>query len=169
MSSSSTQTPTAPNGNPLPPTTQFRNDQYKKLLHYTSLSALVVCPTLMLLPPRKLDIYTVLLLTSTGLAGNQVAREYTGRSIADRIYGIGAVHTPPRVETPQVGVGRDVKDQLREQAERDVREKAVWKRQRDAREKEALEDGRGYGGIITDQIWEVWNWGQKKNGDNEEK
>ena len=26
----------------------------------------------------------------------------------------------------------------------------------------ALEEGRGYGGLITDQIWEVWNWGKDK-------
>jgi hypothetical protein len=25
-----------------------------------------------------------------------------------------------------------------------------------------LAEGRGYGGLILDQIWEVWNWGQVK-------
>lgn len=35
-----------------------------------------------------------------------------------------------------------------------------WKQQRDRKEKEALEEGRGYGGLIADQIWEVWNWGR---------
>lgn len=38
-----------------------------------------------------------------------------------------------------------------------------WKAKRDRREKEALEEGRGYGGLIMDQIWEVWNWGKDKN------
>ena len=37
-----------------------------------------------------------------------------------------------------------------------------WKAKRDQREKEALEEGRGYGGLIMDQIWEVWNWGRDK-------
>jgi hypothetical protein len=37
-----------------------------------------------------------------------------------------------------------------------------WKKKRDEREKQALEEGRGYGGLIVDQIWEVWNWGEKK-------
>lgn len=37
-----------------------------------------------------------------------------------------------------------------------------WKAKRDQREKEALEEGRGYGGLIMDQIWEVWNWGKDK-------
>jgi len=38
-----------------------------------------------------------------------------------------------------------------------------WKQKRDEREKEALEEGRGYGGLILDQIWEVWNQGRKKD------
>jgi len=42
------------------------------------------------------------------------------------------------------------------------RGKADWKVARDAREKEALEEGRGYGGLIVDQIWEVWNWGRER-------
>ncbi|KAI1501098.1 hypothetical protein F5X99DRAFT_212692 [Biscogniauxia marginata] len=35
-----------------------------------------------------------------------------------------------------------------------------WKKERDRREKEALsEGGGGYWGLITEQIWEVWNQG----------
>jgi hypothetical protein len=37
-----------------------------------------------------------------------------------------------------------------------------WKQKRDQKEKEALEEGKGYGGLIMDQIWEVWNWGRDK-------
>lgn len=37
-----------------------------------------------------------------------------------------------------------------------------WKKKRDQREKEALEEGKGYGDLIMDQIWEVWNRGEKK-------
>lgn len=47
--------------------------------------------------------------------------------------------------------------------------KVDWKAQRDAREKKALEEGRGYGGLIIDQIWEVWNWGRERPGEIEEK
>lgn len=43
-----------------------------------------------------------------------------------------------------------------------------WKAKRDQREKEALEDGRGYGGLIMDQIWEVWSWGKAKAEDVKE-
>jgi hypothetical protein len=38
-----------------------------------------------------------------------------------------------------------------------------WKVKRDQKEKEALEEGRGYGGLIMDQIWDVWSWGKDKN------
>ena len=41
-------------------------------------------------------------------------------------------------------------------------EKSTWKKDRDRREKEALEEGKGYGDMITEQIWEVWNWGRDK-------
>ena len=44
-----------------------------------------------------------------------------------------------------------------------------WKAKRDQREKEALEEGRGYGGLIMDQVWEVWNWGGKKMEEVKEK
>lgn len=37
-----------------------------------------------------------------------------------------------------------------------------WKAKRDQREKEALEEGKGYGHLIMEQIWEVWNWGRDK-------
>lgn len=40
--------------------------------------------------------------------------------------------------------------------------KEDWRAKRDREEKEALEEGRGYGGLIMDQIWEVWNWGRDK-------
>ena len=49
-------------------------------------------------------------------------------------------------------------------------EREGWKERRLREEREALEEGRGYGGLIWDQIWEVWNWekGRKgKDGDGE--
>ena len=40
-----------------------------------------------------------------------------------------------------------------------------WKERRLREEREALEEGRGYAGLIWDQIWEVCNWGKgKENG-----
>ncbi|KZF26513.1 hypothetical protein L228DRAFT_242988 [Xylona heveae TC161] len=42
-----------------------------------------------------------------------------------------------------------------------------WKEKRLQEEREALEEGRGYGSLIMDHIWEVWNWG-KKSEDEED-
>jgi len=48
-------------------------------------------------------------------------------------------------------------------------EEEGWKAKRDAKERQALEEGKGYGDLITDQIWEVWNWGKSKTGETTEK
>ena len=47
-------------------------------------------------------------------------------------------------------------------------EKVGWKEKRLREEREALEEGRGYGGLIMDQIWDVWTWGKGKEEEEEE-
>lgn len=48
-----------------------------------------------------------------------------------------------------------------------------WKEKRLREEQEALDEGKGYGDLIMDHIWEVWNWGkpgdQKKRDEINEK
>lgn len=44
-----------------------------------------------------------------------------------------------------------------------------WKERRLKEEREALQEGKGYGSLIVEQIWEVWNWGKKKEEDLEGK
>ncbi len=48
-------------------------------------------------------------------------------------------------------------------------EKPGWKERRLAEEQEKISQGEGYGGMIMDQIWEVWNWGKEKGKDLERK
>lgn len=50
-------------------------------------------------------------------------------------------------------------------------EKAGWKERRLAEEQEKISKGEGYGGMIMDQIWEVWNWGKEtaEEDDQDEK
>ncbi|MCJ1353699.1 MAG: hypothetical protein MMC33_003686 [Icmadophila ericetorum] len=43
-------------------------------------------------------------------------------------------------------------------------EEEGWKERRSREEREALEEGKGYGDLIMDQIWEVWTWGKSKDG-----
>jgi hypothetical protein len=42
------------------------------------------------------------------------------------------------------------------------RETEGWQERRLKEERERLANGEGYGDMIMDQIWEVWNWGEKK-------
>ena len=190
-----------------------------KLVHNVSLAALIVCPLVMALPPRKFDIYTGLLMTGTFLGGNQLAWEYTGRSFLDRckarmqaIQSMGDGSLPEKAKIMQVRLREErerrerregmqtvyanpvaekekkekveskVLDEVRrtkeeeQRRERGIIEKVWlggegddWKAKRDKREREALEEGRGYGGLIMDQIWEVWSWGKDKVEDVKEK
>lgn len=48
-------------------------------------------------------------------------------------------------------------------------EKPGWRERRLAEEQEKISQGEGYGGMIMDQIWEVWNWGKGKGEELEEK
>lgn len=76
------------------------------------------------------------------------------------------------VEKEKTGVLEELEAQKAERAEKERGliekvwlggEGSDWKAKRDQREREALEEGRGYGGLIMDQIWEVWSWGKNKN------
>ena len=75
-----------------------------------------------------------------------------GKAVGDAERGAGNPVGPTTAAVLQVG-----------------REREDWKARRDAREREALEDGSGYGGLIRDQIWEVWNagWRSKSEGSGE--
>lgn len=71
------------------------------------------------------------------------------------------------VAAPGIGAGAGEDD---ERDKKGVLQKAWygqegkdWKQKRDQREKEALEEGKGFSGLIADQIWDVWSWGGKKD------
>lgn len=43
---------------------------------------------------------------------------------------------------------------------------ARWAKERNQEVQDALDVGKGFGDIIIDQVYEVWNW-RKKGGDDE--
>ncbi|TVY18215.1 hypothetical protein LARI1_G004030 [Lachnellula arida] len=164
---------------------------YAKLNHNLAIATVIVCPALILLPPRKLDFYTFALLSTTFLGGNQLAQDYTGRSFVVQINGaveqlreeslrkreerqkfrqqvvdwdrealVGKMNA--NVEGGKSGVLEEVK------RKQDEVRKGQWKEERDKREKEAAEEGRGYGDLIMDQVWEVWSGGKKKSDTDED-
>lgn len=164
-----------------PPPTSTDN---AKILHNLSLAAFIICPALILLPPRKLDIYTISLLTGTFIGSNQLVQDYTGRSITVRVqesFEQRRLETlrkqQQRKDAPaevlewereslvgKMNMGTGEKSEVLEE----VKRRGKWKEERDRREKEAAEEGRGYGDLIADQVWEVWNWG-KGGKDEDEK
>lgn len=166
---------------PQPPTRQptpTETNQYASTIHNVAFGALFLCPALALLPPRKLDLYTLALVTSTGFSANYLYRERYNRSIWERA--ISAVPTDDSASLP-TEKAREFQQMMRERrlAEGRVEEKNLaqkvwmggesegWKERREREDREKLAEGKGYGDIIMDQIWEVWNWG-KVNEDAEE-
>jgi hypothetical protein len=48
-----------------------------------------------------------------------------------------------------------------------ARKREEWKAERQHEIQEELEEGKGFGDMIMDQIWEVWNWGKPKQDDDD--
>lgn len=155
--------------------------QYLRFKHVASLILVVAAPILIALPPRKLDLYTFTLTTAFLLSANQLTLERSGRSI------LGHMNPYSLHELPSQRA-HEVQDRLRkerllqieksgrslQEAEREIDkrrplgeklwmggEKEGWKERRLREEQEAIEEGRGYGSLIMEQIWDVWNWGKK--------
>lgn len=169
---------------PQPPQRQptpNESDRYAKALHNTALCALVACPALILIPPRKLDFYTFSLGGATLFSANFLIREQTGRSVWQHISQPRQQHVPMSYSsvppTEQANLQRELQTAENElqrirqdgasvtaqvQSQRDA-----WKAQREAEINEDVEDGKGFGDMIMDQIWEVWNWGKPKDDEDE--
>jgi hypothetical protein len=183
-----------------------------KLVHNVAFGALIVCPVLALLPPRKMDVYTLMLLFGTGFGANQLTREYSGRSIIQhasmRMQSFSSSSELPekarimqeRLRVEKAERNRRMEESLRGElkgsepaveskiltaltgrtaGEKDDKKDSLslvdkiwmgsegpnWKQKRDQREREALEQGKGYGDLIGEQIMEVWNWGKSGTED----
>ena len=138
---------------------------------------LFVAPALIALPPRKLDLYTFTLAGIFAVSGNQLLRERNGVGILGALPGREAgrsvteiaqgrsqeriLEEPKRREDVVRGVMRDGR-QIHEKARVVPEVTENWKEKRLKEEQEKLDQGEGYGGMIMDQIWDVWNWGEKK-------
>jgi len=154
---------------------------YAKTLRNTALVTAVACPLLALLPPRKLDLFTAGLGITTVYSTNYLVRDYTGRSIQQHITGA----RPPVLarESLQVdeahaqaadAVRLERQEALRVSKERagiaeqvEATKQAKWAKERNQEVQDALDVGKGFGDIIIDQVYEVWNWGKKRDDDEE--
>ncbi|KAL2444040.1 hypothetical protein ABEF95_014912 [Exophiala dermatitidis] len=169
---------------------QHITDDYHRFLSTASLATCVLAPVIIALPPRKLDLYSFSLAGTFVISANYQLKERTGRGIVER------ARMPHIFGMPEQA--REIQLRMREAQTRDenrllegssspttqkksgslLEEKAKelwmggetegWKERRLREEQEKLANGEGYGSMIMDQIWEVWNWGKVKDEDEEE-
>ncbi|PCD37576.1 hypothetical protein AU210_006074 [Fusarium oxysporum f. sp. radicis-cucumerinum] len=164
-------------------------------IHNSAIAGAVIAPLAMLLPPRKIDLRFFVLASAFSLATNQLAYEYTGSSIYSRfgnrvgsIFGTelpeGAQRTQrllrehrereaalkarlgqqnPQSEEEKTGVAKALNDVWMGGEERN------WREQRAKEHQQKMEEGKGIGDIIMEQVADVWsgNWGKgaKKQDD----
>ncbi|KAK8219967.1 hypothetical protein M8818_000383 [Zalaria obscura] len=181
---------------PQPPNrlpTDSETNQYRSIVHNVALASLVVCPILVILPPRKFDAYTIGLLGMTAVSGNHLYREQTGRSFLQDLRPSSWLMPTGEAANSSLPTDRAREFQKHMKAQKEARlaaegqavetaaetpaadgqkqgvleqvwmgkEKEGWQAKREKEVQEALAEGKGYGDIIMDQIWEVWNWGKK--------
>ncbi len=165
---------------------------YHKFLHTSTLVGCVLIPVLIALPPRKLDLYTFSLTGALFASANHQTKERTGLGILGHVSkpflqrdrprgspvpgsdGMTAAREQTRLlddaPTPlpaERRTGTTLEEQAREAWTRG--EKEGWRQQRLREEQEKLDQGEGYGSMIVDQIWEVWNHGEQKMEEVKEK
>ncbi|PYI02798.1 hypothetical protein BO78DRAFT_351023 [Aspergillus sclerotiicarbonarius CBS 121057] len=167
-----------------------READFERFKTVTAYTFLIASPILIALPPRKLDNLTVLLTGAFCISANHLTRERTGRSIVDRIEAqisrnpLSAISELPsqraleiqaklraaREAQIQTAVGEELeKLKARQAQEKPALEKIWmggetegWKERRLREEQKALDEGKGYGDLIKEHIWDVWTWGQKE-------
>ncbi|KAK3351345.1 hypothetical protein B0H65DRAFT_421077 [Neurospora tetraspora] len=165
------------------------------LLHNSAIIVSVLAPIGLLLPGRgrgQFSVQNAILGSGTFWGFNQLSFDYTGKSIYQRsnekwakVLSTGdALPEQAKKNKALIEAERARRKLAQEQAEQKEHaeknggvltkiwmgdEKEGWKEKRLEEEKKALESGKGYGSLIMDQIWEVWNQegkDKKKDGDD---
>ncbi|KAM0324171.1 hypothetical protein ACHAQA_008364 [Verticillium albo-atrum] len=157
------------------------------VIHNAAILGAVLSPIIMLLPPRRVDWRFFLLTTTFSMSTSQLAYDWTGQSIYDRVG--KRFERLTTNELPQAA--QETQRRLREErmrreglTEEDMRRKELgkrnalqklwygdeteesWNKKRAEEHQNALEEGQGLSGIIMGQIGEVFSG---KSADNEEK
>ncbi|OAG09445.1 uncharacterized protein CC84DRAFT_1160598 [Paraphaeosphaeria sporulosa] len=164
---------------------QERYNRYKRNI---AIGGVLICPTIALLPPRKLDLYTFSLAIGFYLSADHLAESYKGRSLLSLMTPsfrnpVSSLPTDKARETSRILKEREEAERARREGleglgkEREKEKKGLlgkiwmggeeegWKQRRLEEERKALEEGKSYTDLILEQIWEVWNWDKKKGED----
>ncbi|KAF2251201.1 hypothetical protein BU26DRAFT_517912 [Trematosphaeria pertusa] len=174
---------------PLTPEDRLAVEQkarYDRITRNLAIGGAIICPLIALMPPRKLDLYTFSLGVGFYLSADHLAQSYNGRPLYSQ-FSLGSpireLPTEKAKETSRILKEREELERIKREGStgKEVRrgmlgrlwmgdEEEGWKERRMEEEKKALQEGKSYGSIILDQIWEVWNWDKKnREGRAEEK
>ncbi len=153
-------------------------DSFQTFLYRTSQTTLVVAPVLILLPPRKLDFYTFLLSGACVASAGHLIQQRRLRLAEQRSFSMLSKEQQVREqiarqkerrlleESGSESVGRKKQGgSLLEEKAKEIwmgGETEGWKERRLKEERERIANGEGYGDMIMEQIWDVWNWGGNK-------
>ncbi|KAK3172767.1 hypothetical protein OEA41_006091 [Lepraria neglecta] len=148
------------------------------------LTLLLACPLLVLLPPRKLDLYTFSLsgawvYSAEELAFGQARRQRTGNTGVMGILGKAQVDETSGAREERLLPGDRGGGEKREDDIEGLKgmakkiwmgdERHGWQKRRLEKEKEELEAGKGYGDIIMEQVKEVFpGFGGRRKEDGED-
>jgi hypothetical protein len=170
---------------PIPPEQRLameERDRYNRVMRNLCIGGVVLCPLIIALPPRKLDLYTFSLTVGFYLSADHLCTINTGRGLVQQLMPRRGITDLPTERA------RDMQRIIREEREKgrvlsgergEEKDKSVlgriwygdqpedWKEKRMEEERKALEEGKGYMEMIFEQIWEVWSW-EKKKGDGDE-
>ncbi|KXT07282.1 hypothetical protein AC578_2435 [Pseudocercospora eumusae] len=147
-----------------PQPSAVETERYAKTLHNAAIATLVACPILALLPPRKLDMYTIGLVGLTGFSANYLVRESSGRSIWQQITRQQRQPFSQPESTSSPSIIGELQRESRNEAGPGYAQ-GSWKAQRQQEIKDDVEEGKSYGDMISEQIWTVWNQGKKEEDD----
>lgn len=173
-----------PTPNVMPPEQRLALEQqqrYERITRNLAIGGVILCPVIALLPPRKLDLYTFSLGIGFYLSADHLVTLRTGRGLVQNIPFVRAVDLPTDRARETQKIMREEREKSRKMLERkEEQEKGIlgklwmgdeeegWKEKRLGEERKALEEGRGYGDLILEQIWDVWNWDKKKKSKDDE-
>lgn len=71
------------------------------------------------------------------------------------------------LESPVKAEEGSVVGEIQKQTRGAESQREAWKIQREKEIKEDVEEGKGFGDMIMDQIWEVWNQGKVPEEEDE--
>lgn len=170
---------------PLTPEERLAIEQqakYQRITRNLAIGGLIVCPVIALLPPRKLDLYTLSLGVGFYFSADHLCTLRTGRGLVQQLSPARAVDLPTERAKEVQRILREEREKSRKTLERqEPQEKSLlgkiwmgdekegWKERRLEEEKKALEEGKTYTDMIFEQIWEVLNWDKKDTRDDEKK